>query len=80
MKALLGKNFPDLRRYHMKVAPKSEAKAKELGLSKFFAENKTQTGSLTIIDPATGKILSQYRNNPDKTAYTTVLDQAIASK
>ena len=59
---------------------KSEAKAKELGLSKFFAENKTQTGSLTIIDPATGKILSQYRNNPDKTAYTTVLDQAIASK
>ena len=59
---------------------KSEAKAKELGLSKFFAENKTQTGSLTIIDPATGKILSQYRNNPDKTAYTTVLDQAIARK
>ena len=59
---------------------KSEAKAKELGLSKFFAENKTQTGSLTIIDPATGKILIQYRNNPDKTAYTKVLDQAIAKK
>jgi hypothetical protein len=61
-------------------AAKSEAKAKELGLSEFFAENKTQTGSLTIVDPATGKILSQYRNNPDKMAYTTVLDQAIASK
>jgi thiol-disulfide isomerase/thioredoxin len=56
---------------------KVEAKAKELGLSKFFAENKTQTGSLTIVDPATGKILSQHRNNPDLAAYTSVLDAAI---
>jgi thiol-disulfide isomerase/thioredoxin len=59
---------------------KSEAKAKELGLSKFFAENKTQTGSLTIVDPKTGKILAQERNNPDKKAYSKVLDQAIAKK
>ena len=36
-----------------------EAIAQELGLSKFLAENKTQTGSLTIVDPATGKILAQ---------------------
>jgi thiol-disulfide isomerase/thioredoxin len=56
---------------------KVEAKAKELGLSKFFAENKTQTGSLTIVDPATGKILAQHRNNPDLTAYASVLDAAI---
>jgi thiol-disulfide isomerase/thioredoxin len=59
---------------------KSEAKAKELGLSQFFAANKTQTGSLTIVDPATGKILAQYRNNPDKVAYTKVLDSALAKK
>ncbi|MEB3311401.1 MAG: thioredoxin domain-containing protein [Snowella sp.] len=59
---------------------KSEAKAKELGLSKFFEANKTQTGSLTIIDPKTGQILSQHRNNPNKSAYTTVLDNAIAKK
>ena len=56
---------------------KVEAKAKELGLSKFFAENKTQTGSLTIVDPATGKILSQHRNNPDLNTYASVLDAAI---
>jgi len=56
----------------------AEATAKELGLSKFLAENKTQTGSLTIIDPATGKILAQYRNNADKAAYTQVLDKALA--
>jgi thiol-disulfide isomerase/thioredoxin len=55
----------------------AEAKAKELGLSKFLTENKTQTGSLTIVDPATGNILAQYRNNPDITAYAKVLDAAI---
>ncbi len=55
----------------------AEATAKELGLSKFLAENRTQTGSLTIVDPATGKILAQYRNNPDKIAYTKVLDAAL---
>jgi thiol-disulfide isomerase/thioredoxin len=59
---------------------KAEATAKKLGLSKFLAANKTQTGSLTIVDPATGKILAQYRNNADKTAYTSVLDTALASK
>jgi thiol-disulfide isomerase/thioredoxin len=56
---------------------KVEAKAKELGLSEFFAANKTQTGSLTIVDPATGNILTQQRNNPDITAYAKVLDAAI---
>jgi thiol-disulfide isomerase/thioredoxin len=55
----------------------AEATAQELGLSKFLAENKTQTGSLTIIDPATGKILAQHRNNTDKMAYTKVLDAAL---
>ena len=55
----------------------AEAKAKELGLSKFLTENKSQTGSLTIIDPATGNILAQYRNNPDLMAYTQVLDAAV---
>ena len=53
------------------------ATAQELGLSKFLSENKTQTGSLTIVDPATGKILAQYRNNPDKAAYSKVLNAAL---
>ena len=55
----------------------SEAIARELGLSDFFAANKNQTGSLTIIDPSTGNILSQQRNNSNKAAYTKVLDAAI---
>ena len=55
----------------------AEATAQELGLSKFLSENKTQTGSITIIDPATGKILAQYRNNPDKAVYSKVLNAAL---
>ncbi|WP_309732158.1 thioredoxin domain-containing protein [Chamaesiphon sp. OTE_75_metabat_556] len=55
----------------------AEARAKELGLGKFLTENKTQTGSLMIVDPATRNILAQHRNNPDLMAYTKVLDAAI---
>ena len=59
---------------------RSEAIAKELGLSAFFAANKTQTGSLTIVDPSTGKVLSQHRNNANKATYTKVLDVALSKK
>ena len=56
---------------------KAEAKAKELGLSDFLAANKAQTGTLTIVDPATGQILAQHRNNANLADYTTVLDKAL---
>jgi thiol-disulfide isomerase/thioredoxin len=56
----------------------AETKARELGLSEFLGSSKTQTGSLAIIDPATGKILVQHWNNSDLAAYTKVLDLAIA--
>ncbi len=59
---------------------KSEAIARELGLSQFLADNKTQTGSLTIVNPSTGKILAQHRNNANKSAYTKVLDSALAGR
>jgi thiol-disulfide isomerase/thioredoxin len=55
----------------------AETKAAQLKLSQFLAVNKTQTGMLTIIDPATGKILAQYRNNANLADYTTVLDAAL---
>ena len=56
---------------------KAVAKAKELGLSDFLAANKAQTGTLTIVDPATGQILAQHRNNANLADYTTVLDTAL---
>ncbi|KAM3091232.1 thioredoxin family protein [Phormidesmis sp. 146-12] len=52
----------------------AEAKAKQLGLSEFLAVNKSQTGMIAIIDPATGKVLSQQRNNPNLADYKKVLD------
>lgn len=55
----------------------SMATAQKLGLAEFFAANKTQTGMVAIIDPATGTILAQYRNNPTATAYTSVLNKAL---
>jgi thiol-disulfide isomerase/thioredoxin len=58
----------------------SEATAKQLGLERFFAANKAQTGMIAIIDPATGKILAQHRNNPNKSAYTSVLNAAISQR
>jgi thiol-disulfide isomerase/thioredoxin len=58
----------------------AEAKAKELGLTDFLAANKTRTGSVTIVDPATGKALGEYYNNPDKAAYTKTIDAALAKK
>jgi thiol-disulfide isomerase/thioredoxin len=61
-------------------ASQAEAKAKNLGLGSFFAANKSQTGLIAIIDPATGKVLKQFRNNTDKSAYTSVLNAAITRK
>jgi hypothetical protein len=55
----------------------AETKAKQLGLSQFLEANKSQTGSLAIIDPATGTILAQYHNNANLADYKTVLDKAL---
>jgi thiol-disulfide isomerase/thioredoxin len=56
---------------------KSQSLAQQLGLAQFLAENASQTGLVAIIDPATGNILTQYRNNSNKSDYSTVLDAAI---
>jgi thiol-disulfide isomerase/thioredoxin len=52
--------------------------AKELGLTSFFNANKSQTSTVAIIDPATGKIMKQFRNNADLAEYTGTIDFAIA--
>jgi thiol-disulfide isomerase/thioredoxin len=56
----------------------TEEKVKKLGLSSFFKANKSKTSTVAVIDPATGKIIKQFQNNPDKADYKTVLDEAIA--
>ena len=59
---------------------KSQARAKELGLEDFFTVNKSKTGTIIIVDPATGKILTMEKNNPDKSTYTNILNEQIAKK
>lgn len=62
------------------ASQQSESKAGQLGLGEFFAANKSKTGTVTIIDPATGNILAQHKNNPDLSAYTSVLNTELAKK
>jgi thiol-disulfide isomerase/thioredoxin len=57
---------------------KAEATAKKLGLEKFLAENKAATGTIAILDPATGNVLATQRNNATAAAYKTPLDTFIA--
>ena len=64
--------------FHILDSQASQATAQRLGLASFFAANRTQTGLVAIFDPATGKILSQQRNNADLGAYTAVLNKALA--
>jgi thiol-disulfide isomerase/thioredoxin len=56
----------------------AERRARELGLEQFFEANRSQTGMIAIIDPATGNILAQYRNNANVADYTSVLNAALA--
>ncbi len=58
----------------------AEATANQLGLGNFFTANKTKTGTLVIVDPATGNILAQHKNNPNIIAYSGVLDAMISKK
>ncbi len=58
----------------------AQRKATELGLGKFFSAHKSQTGMVAIIDPATGNILAQHRNNANLEDYTSVLNSAISQR
>ena len=58
---------------------KAETNAKRMGLATFLKENKASTGTVAIINPATGEILSQFRGNENKDDYIAAID-AVASK
>jgi thiol-disulfide isomerase/thioredoxin len=62
------------------TASQAEARARQLGLGQFFAAHKSQTGLVAIIDPATGNLLAQHRNNTNLTDYTSVLNSAISPR
>jgi hypothetical protein len=62
------------------IAPLTEATAKKLGSSKFLEANKSKTSTVAIVDPATGNILTMFKNNPNKADYSKVIDTALAKK
>lgn len=47
----------------------AQATAQKLGLAKFLEANKSSTGAVAVIDPATGEIISQFRGNTNKEDY-----------
>ncbi len=48
--------------------------AETLGLTDFFNKNRSETATVAIIDPASGKITKQLQNNPNLAEYTSALD------
>lgn len=56
----------------------TEVMAEKLGLSKFLEANKSKTSTVAIVDPATGNILTMFKNNPNKADYSKILDTALA--
>jgi thiol-disulfide isomerase/thioredoxin len=61
-----------------KATQASMKMAAKLGLTSFFNANKSQTSTVAIIDPASGKIIKQFRNNPELADYTSTLNLSIA--
>jgi thiol-disulfide isomerase/thioredoxin len=55
----------------------TEAKAEQLGLGQFLETTKSKTSTVAIVDPATGKILAMFKNNPNPDDYTKILDTAL---
>ena len=61
-----------------KTTQSAMKKAAKLGLTNFFNANKSKTSTVAIIDPANGKVVKQFQNNPELADYTTALDLSIA--
>ncbi len=61
-----------------KTTQASMKKAAALGLTNFFNANKSKTSTVAIIDPANGKVVKQFQNNPELADYTAALDLSIA--
>ncbi|MEL7242220.1 MAG: thioredoxin domain-containing protein [Cyanobacteria bacterium J06573_2] len=57
-----------------KTTEASEAKAKELGLEKVFAEHKAKTATVAVMNPGTGEVVELFQKNQNKADYVAALD------
>jgi thiol-disulfide isomerase/thioredoxin len=71
-------NFVMLDVSDSKKTQNSMRTAAKLGLTSFFNANKAQTATVAIIDPATGKVMKQFRNNAELADYTGIIERSIA--
>jgi thiol-disulfide isomerase/thioredoxin len=55
----------------------AQNQAKQLGLNSFLQSNKSQTGLVAIVNPATGEVIQQFRGNGNLKDYQMALQQAI---
>jgi thiol-disulfide isomerase/thioredoxin len=55
----------------------AQSQAKQLGLHNFLQSNKSQTGLVAIVDPATGQVIQQFRGNGNLKDYQGALKQAM---
>lgn len=58
-------------------AAEAAAKARELGISSFFEENKKKTSTVAVF-ATDGKLLFKTAKNYDRSAYVRAFDEAIA--
>lgn len=57
-----------------KTTKASEAKAKELGLEDVFAQYKSKTATVAVMNPATGEVVKLFQKNDNKADYVAALD------
>jgi thiol-disulfide isomerase/thioredoxin len=55
----------------------AQDRANQLGLTNFLQSNKSQTGLVAIVDPASGQVLQQFRGNGNLKDYQSALNRAI---
>jgi thiol-disulfide isomerase/thioredoxin len=71
-------NFVVLDVTDRKTRQRAEASAKRLGLTNFLKENRKNTSTVAIIDPATGEILKEFQANPNKNDYVVAINEATS--
>ncbi len=60
-----------------KTTEASLAEAKKLGLEDIFAEYKSKTATVAVMNPATGEVVKLFQKNDNKADYVAALDTTM---
>jgi len=73
-------NFVQFDLTNAKTAAASQAKAKELGLEKFYDAEKAATSTVAVIDPQTGKIYATFYNDSAVNDYEEAVNDVLKAQ